>query len=308
MKFSKMQGGLIAGLFLAASVLTGCGGGGNSERIVYLNHDGDDLVGGQMMRDYIIDRAKPKGFNIEVFDAKGDGNAQFDYMKTALEEGAQAIILIAIDNDSIMPLVKQANAQGIPIITINRDISDGERINVGCDEYEAGKLQAEYMLKNLPQGATVVYLEGMASLNIARLRWEGFKQECLDKRSDLKLLDMQDSKWSKAEAMKIMSLWLSIFPKIDAVVCGNDQMAMGAVEALKAAGRLKGCHVAGVDATDDALKAIANGEMVQTIKQDIGKQADGVVETLEKIRSGSKPTKITIPFTSVTKENLSQFK
>ena len=118
---------------------------------------------------------------------------------------------------------------------------------------------------------------------------------------------MQDGGWSKTEGMKITALWLTLFPKIDAVVCGNDQMALGAVAALKAANRLQGCQVSGVDAVDDALKAIANGEMVQTIKQDAVKQAEGAAELAATVENGGSPSNITVPFVSITKENLSQY-
>ena len=115
---------------------------------------------------------------------------------------------------------------------------------------------------------------------------------------------MQDGKWSKAEAMKIMSLWLSLFPKIDAVICGNDQMALGAVIALKKANRLAGCQVSGVDAVDEALKAIKSGEMVQTIKQDIDKQGEAVASILTTIKQGNSPSDIQVPYSSITKENI----
>ena len=108
--------------------------------------------------------------------------------------------------------------------------------------------------------------------------------------------------------MKIMSTWLSIFPKIDAVVCGNDQMAFGAIIALKAANRLQGCLVSGVDAVDEALDAVATGELAQTIKQDGIAQANGVVTILDQINRGETPNDISVPFTSITRENLAQFR
>ena len=296
---------LTAGIFLL--LMTGCGDSNNSDRVVYLNFDGTDAFGGVLIKDEILKGAQSKGLNIDYYDAKGDSSTQFDQMKEAVENGAQSIVLLAIDGDGIIPLVERANEAGIPVVTVNRDANGGDRIRVYSEEYEAGKLQADYMVKNLPQGATVVYLEGTANLGSSQQRWEGFQKECLQKRPDIQLLDMQDGRYSKAEAMKIMSLWLSIFPKIDAVVCGNDQMALGAIAALKAVNRLAGCQVSGVDAVDEALKAVAAGEMVQTIKQDGIQQAAGVVKVLDEINRGGKPTEIKVPFTSITKDNLAQY-
>ena len=294
---------LIAGLCMVLIMTAGCGGG-KSDKIAYLNFDGSDHFGGMLIRDEILKGAQAKGLQIEYFDAKGDSNTQIDQMKEALESNPQAIVLLAIDGEGIIPFVERANEQDIPIVTVNRDANGGERIRVYSDEYEAGKLQAEYMAKSLPQGANVVYLEGTSNLLLSQQRWEGFSKELTSKRPDVKILDCQDGKFNKAEAMKIMSLWLSSYPKIDAVVCGNDQMALGALAALKGSNRLVGCQVSGIDAIDDALNAVASGEMVQTVKQDGIKQAQGVVTVLDQINKGSKPADINVPFTSITKENL----
>lgn len=294
-------------LIVVIAVMTGCGGE-RSDKIFYLNHDNTDFFGGMLIREEVARFAQTKGLNIDFYDAKGDSNTQMDQMKEALKNNPQAIVLLAIDGDGMIPFVKRANEIGIPIVTVNRDANDGERIRVTSDDFEAGKLQANYMAQKLPQGANVVYLEGTANLLLSQKRWDGFKKELNAKRPDIQILDMQDGKFSKAEAMKITALWLSIYPKIDAVVCGNDQMALGAIAALKSANRLTGCLVSGIDAVDDALKAIAAGEMAQTIKQDGIKQADSVVEILETISKGGKPTDIEIPYTSITKDNLAQFK
>ena len=121
-------------------------------------------------------------------------------------------------------------------------------------------------------------------------------------------MDMQDGRYSEVEAMKITAQWLTIFPKIDAIICGNDQMAFGAITALKAANRLEGCMVSGVDAVDKAIELIEKGEMAQTIKQDGVKQAEGVVTVLDKLHRGEQASDIIVPFTSITKENLQDFK
>ncbi len=301
---------LIAGTFLAGALMTGCGGGGGSSsgKIAYLNFDNTDAFGGKLIREEIARGAEAKGLNLEFFDARGDSNLQIDQMKDAIDSGAKAIVLLAIDGDGIIPLVDRAEKAHIPVVTVNRDANGGKRYRSYSDEYEAGKLQAEFMAQRLPQGANIVYLEGTSNLGSSQQRWEGFRTEINSRRPDLNILDMQDGRYSKVEAMKIMSTWLSIFPKIDAVVCGNDQMAFGAIIALKAANRLQGCLVSGVDAVDEALDAVATGELAQTIKQDGIAQANGVVTILDQINRGETPNDISVPFTSITRENLAQFR
>lgn len=180
-------------------------------------------------------------------------------------------------------------------------------MEVHSEETDAGKMQADYMAQHLPQGAKIVYLEGSSNQTSAVQRWEGFKAAISSKRPDVEILDMQDGSYTKTEGMKIMATWLTLYPKIDGVVCGNDQMALGAITALKAANRLQGCLISGVDAVDEALKAVAAGEMAQTIKQDALKQGEGAAELAEKVVKGQSPSSINVPFVPITKENLSQF-
>ena len=164
------------------------------------------------------------------------------------------------------------------------------------------------MAQNLPRDAKIVYLMGESSQSGAVKRWEGFKGACLDKRPDVKLLASVDGGWSKAEGLKTLTLWMQMFPKIDGVIAGNDDMALGAIQALKAAGRLQGCLVSGVDATDAGLKAVQSGDMAQTIKQDAKGQGEGAVTLVQGFLKGNPPTEgLSIPFTSITRANIAQF-
>ena len=304
----KKISSLVIAMLFAVTLAAGCGGsGGGGGGIAYLNFDDSDVFV-NIIKTEFEKGASSKGLDVKYFDAKGDINLQIDQMKEVLAGDYKAIVLIAADGKLIVPMVEQANEAGITVITINRSISGGEHVDVFSDEAEAGKMQAEYLAKTLPQGANIVYLEGEGNQKNAIQRWEGFSKEIAAKRPDVKILDMQPAAWSRVEAMKIMVQWLSLFPKIDGVVCGNDQMALGALAALKATNRLQGCQVTGVDAVDDALKAVAAGEMVQTIKQDAAKQGAGAVELAEQALKGQKPSNVNVPFVSITKENLSQFK
>ena len=293
-------------MLMVIILIAGCGGSGGGGGIAYLNFDDSDVFV-NIIKTEFEKGASSKGLNVEYFDAKGDINLQIDQMKEVLAGDYKVIVLIAADGNLIVPTVEQANEAGMTVITINRAIAGGEHVEVFSDEAEAGKMQAEHLSKTLPQGANIVYLEGESNQTNAVQRWEGFSKTIASKRPDVKILDMQPAAWSRVEAMKIMVQWLSLFPKIDAVVCGNDQMALGALSSLKAANRLQGCQVTGVDAVDEALKAVAAGEMVQTIKQDAAKQGAGAVELAEEALKGQKPSNVNVPFVSITKENLSQF-
>ena len=297
---------LVIAAMLISALIMGCGGSGSGGGIAYLNFDDSDVFV-NIIKTEFEKGASAKGLNVEYFDAKGDINVQIDQLKSVIASGTKVIVLVAADGKLIVPTVEQANEAGITIITINRAIAGGEHLEVFSDEAEAGKMQAQYLATTLPPNSQIVYLEGEGNQKNAIQRWEGFSKEVSSKRADVKILDMQPASWSKVEAMKIMVQWLSLYPKIDAVVCGNDQMAFGAIAALKAANRLQGCQVTGVDAVDDALKAMAAGEMVQTIKQDAAAQGAGAVDLAASALNGQKPSNLNVPLVSITKDNLSKF-
>lgn len=289
--------------------LAGCGlPGVSSDRIVYANYDDADGFCAQI-KDAFAAKAKADGIEVEFLDAKNDGNMQIDQLNEAISSGASAIILLAADGSSIVKTIEKANDAGIPIITVNRSVAGGKVLRAYSDDVEAGRMQGEYMASHLPPNAKIVYLQGDATQSSAVGRWEGFKAACLDKRPDIQLLSFVDAGWSKAEALKTMMLWMNMFPEINGVVAGNDEMALGAIAALKGSNRLAGCLVSGVDATPAGLAAVEAGEMVQTVKQDAKAQGEGALTLAEGFLKGSPPSgDLAIPFTSITADNIAQAK
>jgi inositol transport system substrate-binding protein len=307
----KVLQGMKVFLLSAAVAVTimGCGSSETaSGKVYYLIHDDTGTGFNEDLKQGFLTNAKGAGVETEVLNAQGDTNLQLDQMNQAMDEKAGVIVLAAVDGDAIVPAVKKANEAGIPIVRINRDINDGKFVASVSDDREAGKMQGEYMAKNLPQGAQIVYFGGEMTQGGARKRWEGFKEACLDKRPDIKLIGQSDCGWQKVNSLKQMTLWLKLFPKIDGVVAANDDMALGAVQAMKDAGRLDGVLVSGVDATGDALKAIAAGSMSQTVMQDAKGQGEGAFSLVQAFFHGEHPAEdLLIPFVSITKENLSQY-
>ena len=289
--------------------LAGCGlPGASSDRVIYANYDDSDGFCAQI-KDAFAAKAKADGIEVEFLDAKNDGNMQIDQLNEAIGSGAGAIILLAADGSSIVKTIEKANDAGIPVITVNRSVAGGQVLRAYSDDVEAGRMQGEYMAAHLPPNAKIVYLQGDATQSSAVGRWEGFKAACLDKRSDVQLLSFVDAGWSKAEALKTMMLWMNMFPEVNGVVAGNDEMALGAIAALKGANRLNGCLVSAVDATPAGLAAVEAGEMAQTVKQDAKAQGEGALALAEGFLKGNPPSgDLAIPFTSITADNLAQAK
>ncbi|HCB93080.1 MAG TPA: sugar ABC transporter substrate-binding protein [Selenomonas sp.] len=298
----------VALLTVVSAVLSaGCGSTETaSGKVVFSSHsDATDFVG--TVYNDVKSKASSQGLEVEFFNSNRDANLQVDQLNEAIAQKPAAIILLAVDKEALIPTVEKANEAGIPVIATNRDLNGGNFAMVRSDEKQAGTLQGNFMAKHLPPNAKVVYLMGESTQSSANQRWEGFKEACLDKRSDIELLAKIDANWSEAEALKYMTLWLQIFPQIDGVICGNDTMALGALKALKASGRSEGVLISGVDAKKAAVKAVAAGEMAQTVKQDAAKTADSISGLLQEVVKGQVPSgEVKVPFVEITRDNAAQ--
>lgn len=292
---------------VSALLSAGCGSTETaSGKVIFSSHsDATDFVG--TVYNDVKSKASSQGLEVEFFNSNRDANLQVDQLNEAIAQKPAAIILLAVDKEALIPTVEKANEAGIPVIATNRDLNGGNFAMVRSDEKQAGTLQGNFMAKHLPPNAKVVYLMGESTQSSANQRWEGFKEACLDKRSDIELLAKIDANWSEAEALKYMTLWLQIFPQIDGVICGNDTMALGALKALKASGRSEGVLISGVDAKKAAVKAVAAGEMAQTVKQDAAKTADSISGLLQEVVKGQVPSgEVKVPFVEITRDNAAQ--
>ena len=298
-------------------MVAGCGGD-NSDKVsnpdgavAFAIHEQSDGILGKLLNDV---KAKSEGAGWQFVNeiAGGNANLQLDQVNKMVDDKAAAIVVIAQNGDSIVPAVKRANEAGIPVIATNRDINGGVFTNVVNNERQAGELQADYMAAHLPQNAKVVYIKGDMTISAAVNRYEGFKEAIKAKRPDVEIIASNSTgDWSEAQGIRELSLWLGMYPQIDGVAAANDNMAMGAIKAMKAAGRFnESVIVCGVDSIDDALASIAAGELKMTVKQDADKIVETIMGLLQQIKQGQSPEKgdVLVPMIAITKDNLSQYK
>jgi inositol transport system substrate-binding protein len=160
----------------------------------------------------------------------------------------------------------------------------------------------------LPENAKVVYMTGTAGMSVTVDRQEGL-HDALEEagRTDVEFLAENDANFDKAEGMTLMEDWIQSFPEIDAVIAANDQMALGAMEALKAADRLEGIQVIGVDGVEEALAAIKNGEMTMTAFQNCDAQAKACTELLDKLANGEEVSDVLVPYETITADNVDEY-
>ena len=298
-------------------MVAGCGGD-NSDKVsnpdgavAFAIHEQSDGILGKLLNDV---KAKSEGAGWQFVNeiAGGNANLQLDQVNKMVDDKAAAIVVIAQNGDSIVTAVKRANEAGIPVIATNRDINGGVFTNVVNNERQAGELQADYMAAHLPQNAKVVYIKGDMTISAAVNRYEGFKEAIKAKRPDVEIIASNSTgDWSEAQGIRELSLWLGMYPQIDGVAAANDNMAMGAIKAMKAAGRFNdSVIVCGVDSIDDALASIAAGELKMTVKQDANKIVETIMGLLQQIKQGQSPEKgdVLVPMIAITKDNLSQYK
>jgi inositol transport system substrate-binding protein len=244
--------------------------------------------------------------DIKFSDANNDISKQLDQIDNFIAQKVNAIVVVPVDYDGIVPGVKKANEAGIPVIALGIQSAGGKYTFVGSKNIDAGRMQAEFMQAHLPKDAKILYLQGTPGLYHSAERLKGFEEALA--RPDVKILANLSGNYDRAEGMKVTEDWVQSFPHFDAIIAANDQMALGALQALKAADRLKGVQISGVDGVPDALKAISSGEMAQSIFQNAAGQAKAAFEVVEGIKKGEPaPEEKLVPFESITKDNVDKY-
>jgi ribose transport system substrate-binding protein len=193
---------------------------------------------------------------------------------------ADGIVLVPVDSTGIVPAIERANEAGIPVALANTNAAGGEVITFSAVEnYDAMSLLTEYAVEKLGEESQVVILEGTAGAQTAIDRKAGV-DDTLANYPNIEVLASQTADFQRAQGLTVMENLLQAYPEIDAVIACNDEMALGAVEALDAAGRLEDTMVFGFDGNNDAMKAVYEGRMVATCYQRPEKQAGDAVQAL----------------------------
>jgi inositol transport system substrate-binding protein len=239
-------------------------------------------------------------------DANGDINRQLDQIDNFIARKVGVIIVAPVDYQGIVPAVEKANRAGIPVIALGIASAGGQTTFVGSKNVDAGRIQGEFMAKSLPKNAKILYLQGQPGLYHSKERMDGFMR-ALASRTDVTVLATLPGNYDRAEGMKVTEDWIQRFAQFDALIAANDQMALGALQALKAAGR-KGVAISGIDGVRDALAAIQAGEMAQSVFQDAHGQAMGAYQAVKLAMEGQPlPAEILIPFASIDRDNVDTY-
>ena len=255
------------------------------------------------------------GVTLQVEDAQNDVSKQQSQIQNFIASGVSAIVVNPVDTDATAAMSKLAADAKIPLVYVNRQPVNVEELPdnqafVASDERESGTLQTKEVCKLLNGKGRVVVMMGELSNQAARVRTQDIKDViATDDCKGLVIAEEQTANWSRTQGTDLMTNWLSAGLEFDAVIANNDEMAIGAAQALKAAGRsMDSVVVAGIDATQDALAAMAAGDLDVTVFQDAAGQGKGAVDAALKLARGEKvDKKVYIPFELVTPANQKDF-
>ena len=260
------------------------------------------------------------GVNVQIEDAQNDVAKQLDQINNFAASGVDAIIVNPVDTSATQAMTNAAAAAGVPLVYVNRepinvDTLPDNQAFVASNEIESGTLAAFEGCKMLrakgkTTSARIYILVGELSNQAAVQRTKDFHDVIgMDMCKFITIIDEQTANWSRDQARDLMTNWLSAGEPFDAVFANNDEMAIGAIQAMKAAGvSMEEVIVTGVDATQDALVAMSGGDLDVTVFQDAAGQGSGSLNAALDLARGKKvDQKVYIPFKLVIPSNIKDY-
>jgi ribose transport system substrate-binding protein len=240
---------------------------------------------------------------------------QVDIVENLISQRVNALAIVPADSKGIIPAIAKANAANIPVLILDNKIDKAAAAQagvhtvtfIGSDNVAGGRLAGEYMIKKLPQGGDVAILEGVSGVDAAIDRKAGFLA-ALSSDPRLKVVASQPADWDREKGLNIFQNILQAHPNIKGVFACNDEMALGAIQAIRAAGKEGQIVVIGFDAIKDALDAIRKGEMDATVQQlpgEVGRL--GVKYAVEVVNHQAVPPVIPTEVKLITADKVASF-
>ncbi|WP_374397803.1 sugar ABC transporter substrate-binding protein [Tabrizicola sp.] len=273
-----------------------------------------------VLRNGIQSQADGAGLKVQIEDAQNDVAKQLDQINNFIASGVDAIIVNPVDTSATQAMSDAAAAANIPLVYVNRqpinvDTLPDNQAFVASNEVESGTLETIQLCDNWAgEGKTevnVYVMQGELSNQAAVQRTQDIHDVMGDGRCKVKIniIDEQTANWSRDQAQTLMTNWLSTGTAFDGVIANNDEMAIGAIQAMKAAGiDMATVQVGGVDATQDALAAMQAGELDVTVFQNAAAQGGGALDAATKLAKGEAvDQKVYVPFELVTPANVADY-
>ena len=252
--------------------------------------------------------AEENGVKYKSYDGNNDAATQLSQVETMIADGVDAIILNPQDADACSACVDAADEAGIPIIGVNTMVNNDKlTAYVGSQDVSAGEDIMKYMIDYMIKDAfNIVVIEGPMGQSAQLQRMEGIENVLKD-YPDIQILAKNTANWSRSEAMTLMETWITTYgDDIDAVVSENDDMALGAREAIEAQNMDIPCI--GIDGITDAVAAVESGKMIASDFQNAEGQITGALETAVKcVNNEDYEKELWIPFEMITPDNYKDY-
>lgn len=247
------------------------------------------------------------GVELTFVGANLDVATQVKQVEDFIQKGVDVLIIQGADSAGIVAAVNAAETAGVPVVTTG-DKPDGGKIttHIGFDNVESGVIGGDFIAQQLNGKGNVVELIGRLGTASGREKSQGLEQS-IAKHPDMKIVSSQPANFQRDTAVTVMENIIQAQPKIDAVYAANDDMALGSLQALKAAGRDKGVIIVGNDGIDDAIAAVQSGAMAGTIATPPYRQGYMGVEVAYRIATGKPvPALLKEKNQLITKDNIGQ--
>jgi len=245
--------------------------------------------------------AEAQGVNIIESDGQNSAPKQTADIESAIVQKVNAIVISPLDVNALAPAIEQAVAAGVPVVTIDRRVDgvDGILAHVGADNVKGGEAEAQALVDAFPNGAKIFHLQGQPGAGPAIDRNKGV-HNVLDGMADkYQIIFEQTANFARDQALSVTEAGLAANGKPDAIICANDDMALGAMEACAARG-YSDVKIYGFDALPEALAAVRDGKLAGTVEQFPGEQSRTAVRiAVAFAKDGTKPESSLVLLTPV---------
>lgn len=256
------------------------------------------------------ERARELGYEATIFDSQNNTSKEAEHFENLIAAGYSAILFNPTDSEGSVSNVKRAKQAGVPTFCMDREINALEvaTSQIISDSFSGCVALGEYFVRQLNKKGNYVELLGLVGDNNTWNRSKGF-HSVVDHFPELKMVAQQSADFDRSKALEVLESILQSNPDIDAVFCGNDAMAMGAYQALVAAGKTDSVMVFGFDGTEDVMNAIYDKRIKATVMQSPKFMAKTAAELADQYIKGKRDftAKTPISVEVVTQENINEF-
>lgn len=257
-------------------------------RVAYIARAQADSFAAWLANEMRAEAENYEDITLEVFDGQADDAVENRMIENAITNQFDAVIIQANNAEAQRPYIEQAVDAGIVTITTNPRVEGIEGASsVDANPYDQGAVVAQYALELVPENANVVVLNGPAGNFHSTARRDAWQKEFFDKRKDVTIVAEDTANWNKDEALTLMQDWSLANPQIDAIISMNDNMATGALEAVKSKSSFEEILAFGVDGTPEAVLLIQDGAMTATSLQNARELAELNLKAVHDLLTGA---------------------